>query len=349
MEIFISMDYIRIYGYMDKRHRRFKNKFKKLFVIFLCMVSLSTFSGCFEQSKDKIVVTGANALQPLMEIWAREYRKIHPEIKITVTGGGAGKGMTEALAGNADIGMVSRDIRKEEISQGAFWVSVARDAVVATINENNPVKDIILSKGLTREQLEEIFISRGFKTWGQLVGNESITSNIVVYTRQDACGAAEMWAKFLGENYKQDNLTNAADVAIIEDAPLRDAVSRDIYAIGYNNINTVYNPETKKPYPGILPVPIDLNSNGYLEEDEKFYDNISSLTAAISKNIYPSPPARDLHLVTKNNFTGIVRDFVYWILTDGQQYISLAGYVPLSEEKIQQEIEYLLKGERPQI
>ena len=66
-------------------------------------------------------------------------------------------GMTQALAGTVDIGMVSRDIRDSEIDQGAFWVSVAKDTVVATINANNPVKDIIYSQGVNRSQLEDIF------------------------------------------------------------------------------------------------------------------------------------------------------------------------------------------------
>jgi ABC-type phosphate transport system substrate-binding protein len=78
------------------------------------------------------------------------------------------------------ISMVSRDIRESEIEQGAFWVSVAKDTVVATINANNPVKDIIYSKGVTRAQLEDIFThiynDRTYKTWGQLVGNESISN-----------------------------------------------------------------------------------------------------------------------------------------------------------------------------
>ena len=46
-----------------------------------------------------------------------------------------------------------------------------------------------------------------------------------IYT-SDSCGAAEMWAKFLGSGYVQGNLTNAADDASrIEDATLRAAIS----------------------------------------------------------------------------------------------------------------------------
>jgi phosphate transport system substrate-binding protein len=289
----------------------------------------------------------------MMEIWAREYQTLHPNIKIVVTGGGAGKGMTEALAGVVNIGMVSREINVTEIRQGLFWVSVAKDAVFATMNANNPAKNLILSKGVTRAQLEDIFThvknTRTITTWGQLVNDTSITNKIVVYTRQDSCGAADQWARFLGKKYKQDNLTNSADVAVIEDAPLRDAIVNDLYAIGYNNLNTVYNLQTKEPYTGILPIPIDLNENGVIDDNESFYQNSSTVIAAINNQVYPSPPARNLHLVTKNSFTGATKDFVYWILTDGQQYVLSSGYVELSEETIQQQLSYLESGTRPEI
>jgi len=324
---------------------------KIISVIAAVLIAVTTISGCIGEDKKTIEVSGANALQPMMEIWAEEYEAIHPDIKINVNGGGASTGMLQALAGTVDIGMVSRDIRDSEISQGAFWVSVARDTVVATMNANNPVKNLIYSQGVTRAQLEDIFThtysDRTIKTWGQLVRNDSISdARIWVYTRADSCGAAEMWAKFLGSDYVQGNLTNAADASQTEDAPLRIEITKDANRIGYNNLNTCYNLETKRPYDGILPIPIDLNANGILDENESFYNTSTELVDAIKAGIYPSPPTRDLHLVTKDNFSGITRDFVEWILTEGQQYVSPSGYVELSETKITEQLNILKTGQR---
>jgi len=329
-----------------------KNKMMKIAAVLIVVtMGIVGISGCIQQNGKTIEVSGANALQPMMEVWADEYHKIHPDITINVNGGGAGVGMTQALAGTVDIGMVSREIRDSEIEQGAFWVSVAKDTVVATMNADNPVKDIIYSQGVTQSQLENIFTNtynaRTIKTWGQLVGNASISDQrIFVYTRADSCGAAEMWAKFLGTGYVQGNLTNAADDAKTEDAPLRDAVSSDIRAIGYNNLNTCYNLVTKKPYDGILPIPIDLNENGILDENESFYNTSTELIDAINENIYPSPPTRNLHLVTKDSFSGITKDFVEWILTDGQQYVSSSGYVQLPDETLTEQLNILQTEQR---
>jgi len=70
--------------------------------------------------------------------WAEEYRKIRPEVQIDVSAGGAGKGMTDALAGAADIGMVSREVNVAEKEKGAWWVAVVKDAVIPTMNAENP-------------------------------------------------------------------------------------------------------------------------------------------------------------------------------------------------------------------
>lgn len=68
-----------------------------------------------------ISVSGAFALYPMMTVWADEFTKLHPDVQFDVQGGGAGKGMTDTIAGAVDIGMISRSIKEEESAQGIFW------------------------------------------------------------------------------------------------------------------------------------------------------------------------------------------------------------------------------------
>ena len=289
-----------------------------------------------EVPKNTITVSGAWALYPMMVKWAEEYQKIHPDVVIEVSAGGAGKGMADVLAGLVDIGMVSRDIYQEEIDKGAFYVSVAKDAVVPTVNADNPVLQDLLTRGVTKQIFYGIFITGNVITWGQVVGTGE-TSEIHVYTRSDACGAAETWGKYLGK--KQDDLTaNPRATGVYADPGLLAAVQGDSLGIGYNNINYAYDPSTKLPVAGTRPVPIDLNGNGTIDENENFYDNIETIVHAIQIGAYPSPPARDLHLVAKGGWNETTKAFVGWILTDGRQYVPETGYINLSQEKLQQEL-----------
>jgi phosphate transport system substrate-binding protein len=140
----------------------------------LCTVAISLVAynelSVSQEVGGVIRVSGAFALYPLMVKWAEEYQRLHPNVKIEVSAGGAGKGMTDALSGLVEIGMISREISPAEIAKGAFFVAVTEGAVVATINSGNPLLKVILKQGLTRQVLYDIFIAGNMTSWEQAVG-----------------------------------------------------------------------------------------------------------------------------------------------------------------------------------
>jgi phosphate transport system substrate-binding protein len=288
------------------------------------------------ETKGTITISGAWALYPMAVKWAEVFQKQYSQVKFDISAGGAGKGMVDCLAEVVDIGMVSRDIYPEEINKGAWWVSVVKDAVVPTLNAKNPILKELMTRGVKRETLIGIWITAEVTTWGQVIG-QPLKYQIHVYTRSDACGAGETWAKYLGGH--QEDLH---DVGVYGDPGLAEAVRNDGLGIGYNNINYVYDSKTKQPAEGLYVLPIDVNKNGLLDADENFYASRDLMIQAISEGKYPSPPARDLHLVTHGNPRNpIVRRFIDWVLTEGQKYVSDAGYIQLSHEKLNQELKKL--------
>lgn len=281
----------------------------------------------------RISISGAWAMYPLTVLWAEEFRKEHPKVQIDISAGGAGKGMADILGNMVDIAMVSRAITRVEKDRGAWFIGVAKDAVLPTFNTNNPYKNEILSQGLTREQFEELFLSDGRKTWEQLLGKEGNTV-INIFTRSDACGAAETWAHYLGKN--QEDLKG---VGVFGDPGIADVVKNGRYAMGYNNIAFAYDINTKKPFPGLSIIPVDVNGNGKIDPEEDFYGNLDQLVTAIAEGRYPSPPARELYLVTKGIPDNIaVIEFFRWILTAGQKYVNEAGYVSLPQVLIEDQL-----------
>lgn len=277
----------------------------------------------------QITLSGAFALYPLAVKWAEEFQKIHPNVRIDISAGGAGKGMTDALAKVVDLGMVSRDVYPPEIEKGAIGFAVAKDAVVPTINASNPVLDELLKVGLSQEAATKIWITEEYKTWGQVLGNNDQTP-IHTFTRSDACGAAETWALWMGS--KQEDL---GGTAVFGDPGVASAVQKDIYAIGLNNLSYAYDDGTRLPNEGILVLPIDVNNNGQIDPEERFYDTKDEIIQAIAADKYPSPPARDLYLVSNGvPEKEAVRAFLEFILTEGQQWNVPIGYIGLSDEKL---------------
>ena len=302
-----------------------------------------------------ITLSGAFALYPLAIQWADEFHRLHPDVDIDISAGGAGKGITDVLADQVDIAMVSRELKPQEKEKGAFAFAVAKDAVVPTVNATNPVYKELMQTGLAQEAAKGLW-NGTIRSWDEVLEiskklssqesgsqnsasqNQSSTSQnstaassfkVNVYTRSDACGAAETWAKFLDS--KQENLKGTG---VFGDPGIAETLQKDVNGIGFNNIGYAYNDKTHKPTKGIAILPIDVNNNGKIDADERFYDTMDQLMDAISKGKYPSPPARNLYLVTAGKPKNpVVKAFLKFVITKGQKAAAPAGYVVISEQQ----------------
>jgi len=317
---------------------------KNLMQAMSCYIILYLLTGCGtgkqsdqenieSELKGTISISGAFALYPITTKWADEFQMVHPKVRIDISAGGAGKGMTDALSGIVDLGMFSRGIHQEEIDKGCWWVAVAKDAVLPTIHAENPWMDDLLKGGITKAVFQKVFLEEGPVSWSEIVSKPGLP-NINVYIRSDACGAAQMWGEYLGKD--QESLHG---IGVFGDPGLAHAVKKDIYGLGFNNLNYLFDMKTRTFYHKIRVVPIDLNDNGVIDEEEDFYATLDDVMAAIRSGIYPSPPARELFFVSKGKPQNkIAIEFLNWILTEGQQFVHEAGYVELKDEIIENEL-----------
>ena len=321
---------------------------KKRFLLTMCLsaliVSMSISCKGVEATNDgdelngNISISGAFALYPLAVKWSEEFQKMHPGVRIDLSAGGAGKGMTDVLADVVDLGMVSREVYDAELQKGAVPFATAKDAVVITINADNPFAGELMKKGISKETATKIWLTGENVSWGQVLGTDDATP-VHVYTRSDACGAAETFAMWMG--HKQEDLRGTA---VFGDPGLASAVQADKLAVGLNNIGYAYDEKSRKPNPGLLVVPVDRDNDGVISSDEYFYDTKDDFIAAVSENKYPSPPARDLYLVSHGVPTNpVVVAFLEYVLGDGQSHNVPTGYIGIDEEKLQRGRELLKK------
>lgn len=332
---------------MDITKKNFLQVMKTWGCLFVCGGLLFTLFSCGHNKQratvdstgalsGNISISGAFALYPLAVKWSEEFQKIHPNVHIDLSAGGAGKGMTDVLADVVDLGMVSREVYEPELEKGAMPFASAKDAVVITINSSNPLAAELKKHGISKEEAIKIWITGEYTTWGQVLGNGNKTP-IHVYTRSDACGAAETFAMWMGK--KQEDLLGTA---VFGDPGLASAIQTDKLGIGLNNIGYAYDEKTRKPNPGLMVCPIDVNDDAVIDEDEYFYDTKDDFITAVINNKYPSPPARDLYMVSHGVPTNpVVVAFLEFVLGEGQKYNVPAGYIALSDEKLQQNIEKL--------
>lgn len=287
-----------------------------------------------KELRGTITVSGAFALYPLVVLWSEQFKEVHPNVRFNISAGGAGKGIADALCGMVDIGLVSRDIHQQEYARGAYVINVAKDAVVGTFSEHNPNRNAILERGLKQRELSEVFVKGNRLKWSQLDPTFS-PDDLHVYVRSDAAGAAETWAAFLGSS--QEELKG---VGIFGDPGIAQAIQKNPLAVGFNNINYVYDLKTRQQTAGIRVIPIDLNGDGRISSEENFYDTIDSLTQAVALGRYPSPPSRNLSFLLKGKpDDAVVIEFIQFVLTKESQAILLEnGYIPLHEELLKEEL-----------
>lgn len=102
--------------------------------------SAAAFSS--NNASGKVVVSGSSSVTPVMEKLAESYQKVNTNVTIDVQQSDSSTGIKDAINGTSDIGMASRDISDDELSQGIRSVTIAQDAIAVIVNKDNSVDDI---------------------------------------------------------------------------------------------------------------------------------------------------------------------------------------------------------------
>ena len=94
----------------------------------------------------KVVVSGSSSVTPVMEKLAESYQKVNTNVTVDVQQSDSSTGIKDAINGTSDIGMASRDISDDELSQGIKSVTIAQDAIAVIVNKDNAVEDITMDE-----------------------------------------------------------------------------------------------------------------------------------------------------------------------------------------------------------
>lgn len=251
---------------------------------------------------------GSDTIVNLALAWAETYQVEHPDVRISVTGGGSGTGIAALINGTVDIANASRKIKQEELEQaqsnGIEPVEhiIARDAIAVIVNPENPVSQ------LTLKQISDIYSGK-INNWS-VVGGED--RPIVRLSRETNSGTHVYFLETvlrLGDSddktlFSTDTLLLPSSEGIIAE------VRQNPNAIGYD---------------GLGYVPDDLKVIAIAKEPGEPY--VLPSIATVNDKSYPI--ARDLYMYTDGEPTGIVRDYLDWILSpEAQEIVVELGFVP---------------------
>lgn len=113
------------------------------------------------KASGKIVVSGSSSVSPVMEKLIEAYKSENPNAKIELQTSDSTTGVTNAINGTCDIGMVSRSLKVSEKSKGVQEVTIAIDGIAVIVNKSNPTEN------LSKAQVEQIFTGKTLK-WNEV-------------------------------------------------------------------------------------------------------------------------------------------------------------------------------------
>lgn len=261
------------------------------------------------QTEEYIENKGSDTIVNLALAWAEKYQQLHPNISISVTGGGSGTGIAALINNTTDIANASRKIKPKEIenaqANGIEPVEfiIARDAIAIIINPNNPIER------LTLQQISDIYSGK-YNNWSELGGENR---PIVRLSRETNSGTHVYFLEQVLRLGQKDNKTFFSPDTLL--LPSSEGISAEIRqnpnAIGYDGLGYV-TPDLKT---------VAVSSSPY-----KPY--VQPSIESVNNDTYPI--ARDLYMYTSGTPRGSVKDYLDWLFTQEAQTIVMElGFVPI--------------------
>ena len=190
--------------------------------------------------QSSVLFCGSTSLYPILSSLASSFTETNvtwdkvdssfpdSNISIYVAPGGSGVGVSAAIDGTADFGMLARDIKDSEIEAlGANYKEfvVAKDALTVSVNAENPICDIM--DDMPTETIRQIFAGE-ITTWDK-VDASLPAETINVYIRDLSGGAYEVFQKsVMGDSEVTASATQSASMT-----ELATNIAGDPWGIGY--------------------------------------------------------------------------------------------------------------------
>ncbi|MFN2198124.1 MAG: phosphate ABC transporter substrate-binding protein [Anaerolineales bacterium] len=276
-----------------------------------CSVLSGDSAGDDASSVQVLENKGSDTMVNLALAWAEQYQSIHPEVSISVTGGGSGTGITALANNTVDIANASRAIKPEEIElikqNGPEPVEfvVARDAIAVIVNPENPIDR------LTLPQISDIYSGK-INNWAELGGEDR---PIVRLSRETNSGTHVYFLEEVLRLGDPDSevLFSPTTLLLPSSEGITSEVRDNPNAIGYDGLGYVV-PEVK-----VLDIAVAAGESYY----EPSVQTVNDLTY---------PIARDLYMYTAGPPNEVEQAYLDWIKSsEGQSIVDDLGFVPILE------------------
>lgn len=271
----------------------------------------------YAHSAEKITTAGSSTVRPIVDKASKAFKKTHPDVSFIVGGGGSSHGVKEAGLGEVDIGQASRNLKEKEIQTYPDLVAfkVGLDGIAVIINSSNPVNAI------TKQQVQDIYTGK-ITNWKEIGGHDA---PITLISKEEGRSTLELFLKYFGLEAKETSSKNGT-VMVHKAKGANDFSTTTAMLIGPNK-EAIAKVSTK-------PDSIAYVSVGTAQEIAKKgariklleLDGVAATITNVGNETYPL--RRPLHVLTKGEPQGVVKEFIDFMLSDeGQQIVESLEFI----------------------
>ena len=199
----------------------------KLICAILITLIVSAFGATLGIARETVSVSGSTTVLPLAEGGAEAFNAVQSDYEVLVTGGGTGVGIKNIVEGNSDIGIASREVTADEISQfgDRFQENLmGYDGIVIAVSK--PIYDSGVTS-LTKDQVKKIYAGE-INNWKDLGGPDD---QILVAAREQASGTRDTFNEEMMGDKKAE--TPGVSTVAGSNAEIRTTITGSDKAIGY--------------------------------------------------------------------------------------------------------------------
>ncbi len=275
-----------------------------------------------QELKGDLNLKGSDTVGKAAELWVKSFQDLYPHINIQLSQKGSGDGAKAIIDGVADVGNMSRNMKRKEIKTfekkygyKPTAIRVGIDAVAVAVNKDNPINQ------LTIAQIDSIFSSthkckgQSLSTWGEVgVSGELASQQPNLKIRNPNSGTRAFFTK---KALCKGTFKTKAD-EYVDTFELMQKISQDISAVGFGGLSTIHY--------GVKPIAIAK------EEGKTFFlptkDNAASGKYPLSRYLFMY-----VNKVPGQNTSPALAEFLKFVTSkQGQDLVEQAGYVSINDK-----------------
>lgn len=313
---------------------------------------------------DAIMLNGAGATfpYPIYSKWFSDYNKMHPDIQINYQSIGSGGGIRQLLSGTVDFGASDAPMNDQQLARSKAKIlhfPTVLGAVVPTYNINGVSQEL----NFTGQLLSDIYLGKITKWNDPAIANynkgiDLPAQDIVVVHRSDGSGTSYVWTDFLSKVSPEWQSKVGRNTSVNWPVGLGGKGNEGVTGLvketpgGIGYVELIYAVQNKLPYGRVqnaAGVYVKGDLAGVTAAAASYATSMPddfriSITNAPGEAAYPIASFTYLLIpmnIVDANKKDIIKNFLLWMLNEGQDSVEALSYARLPKEVIAKELKQI--------